>query len=90
MGFYRARNITHKGLMLEHGPIVFPEGCDLAVEFFDRFGEPRFCLKAKVLDKDQRGMGLKFDFTAGHPGGSAPRALATGKLRFVRRPHIVK
>lgn len=60
MGFYRARTTAHEGLFLEHGPIVFPTGCDVHVEFLDPGQNPRFRLAANVENTDSRGMQLKF------------------------------
>lgn len=65
MGFYRARHINHEGLLLAHGPIVFPEGSDVTVEFFDRLGAPRFRLNATIVNRDAEGMRVSFDFKAG-------------------------
>jgi hypothetical protein len=62
MGFYRARGVTHAGLLLENGAIIFPKGTALKIEFFDREHRPRFRLDAEVVDKHSEGMQLKFNF----------------------------
>ncbi|MGD8784371.1 MAG: hypothetical protein PVG75_08025 [Thioalkalispiraceae bacterium] len=63
MGVFRAKNIKFYGLLLEPGPVSFPVGSNITIEFRSRDKKPRFSLDATVVRKVEHGMKVVFDNT---------------------------
>lgn len=62
IGLYRARNFTKSGMLLEHGPIVFPRGSNLKLDSVAKDGFPYSGLEAEVVHTDAAGMQLRFNY----------------------------
>jgi hypothetical protein len=61
MGMFHAKNIKFYGLLLKQGPVTFPVGSDINIEFYGRDGTPRFCMDATVVRLVSDGMKVVFN-----------------------------